>query len=153
MIQDSLKVIPDEVRKTIDIRCSPGLEGLPRIRGSRTILSQLLGNLLINAVESIAERYPKRAGGTIEISAALHEEDGREMLRLTVADNGVGMDPGILSRIFEKHFSTKNRGSGTGLHWSGNAASAMSGNYRPKAEEGTGGRDSFWTCPWPKSPR
>ena len=42
-------------------------------------------------------------------------------------DNGTGIEAGHLQRIFDRRFSTKQRGSGLGLHWSANAVAALGG--------------------------
>jgi signal transduction histidine kinase len=62
-----------------------------RIRGDLTRLAQVLGNLVNNA----AKYTP--AGGHIRISA---EAQGDEVL-LHVADDGIGVDPAMLPRLFE----------------------------------------------------
>jgi signal transduction histidine kinase len=61
------------------------------------------------------------------------------MVHLQVADNGVGIDPTQLTRIFERGFSTKTRASGLGLHWCAVTAMAMDGRlYAESAGIGQG---------------
>jgi signal transduction histidine kinase len=74
---------------------------------------QVLVNLLGNAADACAERAgaDERYRGRITVSAAVAE--GRA--KLAVADNGVGMRPDVAARIFEPHFSTKDRAHGSGL--------------------------------------
>ena len=83
-------------------------------------LAQVVVNLVVNARDAMPE------GGTIRVStesvvlSAIGEpplpglSPGRWCL-LTVADDGIGMSPEILSRIFEPFFTTKRVGEGTGL--------------------------------------
>ncbi|MCP4139998.1 MAG: hypothetical protein GY755_06865 [Chloroflexi bacterium] len=39
-----------------------------------------------------------------------------QYIRLTIADNGIGMSQGIINKIFEPYLTTKEQGKGTGLH-------------------------------------
>ncbi|MFO7564043.1 MAG: hybrid sensor histidine kinase/response regulator [Enhygromyxa sp.] len=71
----------------IDCRC-----GDLRLFGDRVRLAQVLGNLLANAARYTA------AGGHLRVSAWLDE---RGDLRLRVADDGRGMTPALLSRVFK----------------------------------------------------
>jgi len=90
------------------------------ISGDITQLHQVLMNLVVNARDAMPD------GGKIEISAEnkfideayakmnLEAKSGN-YIKLTVADNGVGMPPEVLDRIFEPFFTTKEIGTGTGL--------------------------------------
>ena len=79
-------------------------------------LFQVLLNLVENAVDSISP------GGLITVSARfephpvrLSAQDERGIIRVTVRDNGKGIPPAVLKRIFEPFYSTKSFGRGTGL--------------------------------------
>jgi signal transduction histidine kinase len=67
---------------------------------------RILVNLLLNSAQAMEE------GGQVELSAK--PEGGRVVVR--VADNGPGIAPSILPRIFQPHFSTKRAHRGMGLH-------------------------------------
>ena len=80
-------------------------------------LCQALANLLINADDAMP------AGGRVVLTAA-NLELGPEQrpplapgryVRLEIKDEGVGIPPELLSRIFDPYFTTKQRGSGLGL--------------------------------------
>lgn len=78
------------------------------IRASATEVSQVLTNLLLNASQAMNGR------GTIDI--VLDQDDATSSsFRLTVTDDGAGMDEAVRARIFEPFFTTKPIGSGTGL--------------------------------------
>ena len=68
-------------------------------------LRQILYNLLNNAVKFTS------AGGEVSVHA---EEDGR-MVRVTVADTGVGISPEEESKIFDRFYQAGNKSGGTGL--------------------------------------
>jgi signal transduction histidine kinase len=78
------------------------------ILGDSVGLQQMILNLGKNAVEAL----PPEGG---KVWLAVREVEGRDELRLTVRDNGHGMDEAILGRIFEPFFSTKPGGTGVGL--------------------------------------
>lgn len=82
---------------------------LPAVHGVADQLTQLIMNLLINAVDAL-DGVQGRAP-TVTISSQV---DG-ERACLVVADNGCGMGPGVLNRVFEAFFTTKPAGKGTGL--------------------------------------
>jgi|GEM_PF-1785579 len=77
-------------------------------------LLQSLINALRNSVESIEMRAQRQSfPGWIRLSA---EPAGDDQVRITVEDNGAGVDPSVRDKLFRFGFSTKQRGSGFGLH-------------------------------------
>jgi sensor domain CHASE-containing protein len=101
----------------------------------RARLTQILVNLLTNARDAVAVRSdetgaasPARAG-RIVLSAAV---DG-SVARFTVTDNGCGMTPEVLARIFEGGRSSKGAGRGVGLHYCSLAAREMGGVLRAES--------------------
>jgi signal transduction histidine kinase len=106
-------------RGEVTVRMNVG-EKLPLIRGDQHQLCHLFGNLLINALEALAGK------GTVSIAAreALLEtesvvvsgpQEPIQTLVVEVADDGPGVPPDILDRIFNPFFTTKPLGSGLGL--------------------------------------
>lgn len=81
-------------------------EELPPIHGDSDLMTQVLLNLVLNAVQAMPE------GGTLRVAAA---REGEQHLRLTVGDTGQGIPPDVLPKIFEPFVTTKERGQGTGL--------------------------------------
>jgi len=79
-------------------------------------LSQVFVNIIANAIDS----SPKGAPVVIstEVVHAVASGDGNNRVpraRITIADQGSGMDKATLERVFEPFFSTKKRGTGLGL--------------------------------------
>jgi PAS domain S-box-containing protein len=91
----------------IDRQIEPGGEW--HVSGYPNELAQVLLNLLNNARDVIAERNIPRG----VITLRLFTENGRPVL--AVADNGGGIDPTLLSRIFDPYFTTKGPDLGTGV--------------------------------------
>jgi PAS domain S-box-containing protein len=69
-------------------------------------LEQVVMNLAVNARDAMAN------GGVFRIATRMVDE---KRVRLTVSDNGCGMDERIRERVFEPFFTTKGIGKGTGL--------------------------------------
>lgn len=74
----------------------------------RVQMAQAVMNLLVNAVDST------KPGGRITLELGEADRPGGPV-RLVVEDNGEGIAPEHLTRVFEPFFSTKGCGGGTGL--------------------------------------
>ena len=69
---------------------------------------------LLNLCKNASDAMP--VGGTIFITARnLCARSGCSWVGIAVSDDGVGTPPGVLSRMFEPYFTTKEAGKGTGL--------------------------------------
>lgn len=96
-------------------------EGSAWAIANRVVLSQIVGNLLANAVEAIAA-----TGRSGRIDATI--EHAGDRLVLTIADDGEGFDAARSGQLFQRGFSTRSdKAGGLGLHWCANAANAMGG--------------------------
>ncbi|WP_224370427.1 ATP-binding protein [Hyalangium versicolor] len=96
---------------------------VPPLHVDRHKLLQILVNLLSNARHSLLESQRANKQLTLRISAL-----PQERLRLEVSDNGTGIAPENLPRLFSQGFTTKKSGHGFGLHASALAASEMKGS-------------------------
>ncbi len=102
-------------------------EGLA-LDGDPAKLKIAFRNLMINAIESI------RRHGEIRVEA---RREGDRFI-VAIADNGSGMRPDVLGRIFEPHFSTKTSGTGLGLSITKKIIEDHGGAIRVKSEAGIG---------------
>jgi PAS domain S-box-containing protein len=82
-------------------------DDLPQLLGVNAQLQQVLVNLITNACHAM----PEGAGKLVV--RALEAPSGNAEIRIT--DNGSGISPDHLNRIFDPFFSTKGEGHGTGL--------------------------------------
>ncbi len=73
------------------------------------------------------------------------------IVKITIADNGVGISPEHLTKIFNHGFTTKKGGHGFGLHSGANAAKEMGG--RLTASSGGSGKGAEFTLELPTAPR
>jgi signal transduction histidine kinase len=78
---------------------------VPRIPADPAQLNQVLVNLVVNAIQAMP------AGGVLKITTSVSNEQAV----LVVEDDGVGMKPEVLQRIFIPFFTTKDIHEGTGL--------------------------------------
>jgi two-component system, sporulation sensor kinase B len=92
-------------------------------------LNQSLINILKNAVESMPE------GGTVWI--ACHPSD-EGYIRLTIKDQGIGMNPKQVDRLGSPYYSLKEKGTGLGMMVSFQIIRSFKGRIRVESEEGVG---------------
>jgi signal transduction histidine kinase len=82
-------------------------ENLPRVKADPLLLQQALLNIVLNAEQAIA------LDGRIETTEQLLKNPPRILIE--IRDTGPGFPPGVLPRIFEPFYTTKEVGKGTGL--------------------------------------
>jgi len=94
---------------------------IPRILIDTSQLEQILMNLVVNARDATPPTGNGRVSldvSAIEVDAALAQTRGiapGRYVKIEVADQGQGMPPEVIARVFEPYFTTKARGKGTGL--------------------------------------
>ncbi|QRN92794.1 PAS domain S-box protein [Archangium violaceum] len=96
---------------------------VPLIFVDRHKLLQILINLLSNARHALVDSTQQDKCLTIHV----HPAPGEERLLIDVTDNGVGIAPENMARLFSQGFTTKKTGHGFGLHISALAAEEMEG--------------------------
>lgn len=84
--------------------------GLKMVPCVETEIEQVILNLLNNAAQAMAEEREQR-----EHFIILRSRIDGKMARIEVEDNGPGIDPFVIKRIFEPFYTTKPVGQGTGL--------------------------------------
>ena len=82
-------------------------EGLPRLQCDPSQIEQVLLAVIVNAVDAMSR------GGNLWLETRLSED--RTRIVITVRDDGSGISPEILPKIFEPFVTTKEHGHGTGL--------------------------------------
>jgi len=101
------------------------IDDMPALPLDRHRLLQILVNLISNAKHATAAT-PDRAA-CIRLGATLVTAAAGRVLRITVADNGEGIAPENLTRVFAHGFTTRKSGHGFGLHSCVLAAQEMGG--------------------------
>jgi PAS domain S-box-containing protein len=113
LVESSTKLLRASVPSTINI--VHRLETPSTIWANPGQIHQVLTNLVMNAAQAIS---PHLGTVTIEVAPApprMLPSGDRPVIRLTVVDDGCGMDDATSRRIFEPFFTTKDVGQGTGL--------------------------------------
>lgn len=101
------------------------------ILADKGMIEQVLINLVKNAIQSFEEQTQR----TITLRAFVSEKSRPVIL---VKDNGAGIDPDALEKIFIPFFTTKKRGSGIGLSLSRQIMRQHQGTLNVKSEIGKG---------------
>ncbi len=137
LVAQSLEIVPDACRQRLTIDTDETLRGLGVVRVARTVLRLILQNLIINAADAVRDAGKDK--GRLRLSAQIEIDAQGQQLHLQCKDDGVGIAPQNLQRVFEKGFSTKSpeTNHGIGLHWCANAINALGGRIWA-ASEGPG---------------
>ena len=94
---------------TTEAETEPGLGVVMGLKGD---IQQVLLNLVVNAAHAVEERFGRRPDlGRIELSA---RAAGARVVEIRVTDNGAGIGPDVSSRVFDRFYTTKAVGKGTG---------------------------------------
>lgn len=107
------------------------------VHGRTGELRQLVSNLISNGIDAVAP------GGVLRLEAACITTENGPAIQVTVEDDGPGIDPGDLERIFEPLFTTKKDvGTGLGLWVSKQIAERHGGTIsaEPRADGRSGAR-------------
>lgn len=108
-------------------------KGLPPVVADRVQIGQVIGNLLLNAVESImASTGPVRE---LKLTAQM---EGVDNIRFCMTDTGTGFAPGEIGQLFEAFWTTKEDGVGLGLPISCSIIKAHGGRLWAEDYEGGG---------------
>ena len=114
--------------RPLDLRLELGT--VERINGRPAALTELMTNLVLNALDAMPD------GGTLAITTG--QEPGHSV-SVAVADSGIGMPESVRQRVFEPFFSTKGEaGSGLGLAMAYSIVRRHGGEIRVESEVGRG---------------
>jgi two-component system, NtrC family, sensor kinase len=106
VLDNTLQLLEIQLRKS-NVQISKNYaEFLPNIYGNAGKLQQVFTNLILNARDAIFD------GGEIILTTKLEDDDS---VVIEVSDNGIGIEPENLGKIYDPFFTTKGVGSGTGL--------------------------------------
>ena len=114
--------------KGISVEVSLDLGKIPATRGNSHELTQVITNLILNAVDAM----PK--GGKLTLRTFL---EGDTIL-LEVSDTGIGMTKEVKEKLFQPFFTTKGNGSGLGTSIVYGIVARHGGEIKVSSEEGAG---------------
>jgi len=129
IVQEVIYLMRDTAdREHVSLSFTPP-EKLLLVRSQSAALQQILLNLLLNAVQQIAE-FRSQHEGAVRVSFEMDTISARNSsVRILVKDNGPGIHTSLWETVFEPGYSTRQDGSGIGLYIS-----------KSLAEEKLGGR-------------
>jgi signal transduction histidine kinase len=111
LVESVLDLLDRRVKQQ-EIKIHRRFRDIPLVLAHEGEIRQVLANLVGNAIDALPE------GGTLELRTSPGHDwvHGVPGVRVTVADNGTGMDAAVRTRIFEAFYSTKGiTGTGLGL--------------------------------------
>ena len=108
IVRSVIPMLERLIEERITLLCSLA-DAVPSIRFDPRQLEQVIVNLAVNARDAI------RGTGRIVIGTSVVGEGAARTVRLSVADDGSGIDEVTLEHIFDPFFTTKPPGQGTGL--------------------------------------
>lgn len=112
---------------------------LPAVLGDAAQLRQAFVNLLANARQILLEHAAANAGFAPRVSVVVERAPGlRAPVRITIADNGPGVLPEDLPRLFEPFYTRRKGGTGLGLPITRRIVEAHRGTLRLESAPGRG---------------
>jgi CheY-like chemotaxis protein len=107
-------MLPSSIELELDLRAAPA------VRADRVQAEQVLLNLCINARDAMQGQGSialsvGEATLAAQVCTSCRQRFSGRLVELAVADSGPGIAPGVLDRMFEPFFSTKEVGKGSGM--------------------------------------
>lgn len=128
VVQNASEFLESSLKKR-GISVARRLGSVPPLLVDPHHLGAAVYNLMTNAMDALGR------GGRLSLTTEV-DETGR--VRLTVADDGMGMEPDVLRRVEEGFFSTKETGSGLGLYLTRRILSEHGAQLRIESARGKG---------------
>jgi two-component system sensor histidine kinase VicK len=130
-----------------DDRSADPIREHPVVLGDANRIVQVITNLLSNAVKFSTQ------GDTalITVTRAMRVIDGKSMAIVSVSDQGQGINPEIMSRLFQKFISGAEKGTGLGLYISKSIVKAHGGEIWAENNKSGIGATFVFTLPLLKS--
>ena len=107
LINSAIKLLKAEIPSEIEIKLD--IDPEMKVIVDKQRMQQVFLNLLKNAMDACEQK------GKIWISAKSFVSEGKEQVEILVSDNGPGISPEYLKKIFDPFFSSKDVGKGSGL--------------------------------------
>jgi len=141
-LQSSPQVLDQWLGEVLDEQKLPGHVKLTRDLAAPGVIAafdpERLRRVMVNLVDNAAQSLPEgeRNGRELDISVATRQN--ADTIEIAVSDDGPGIAPDVLPRIFEPLFSTKSFGTGLGLPTVKQIVEQHGGEIRLSSELGKG---------------
>ena len=106
-IKSSLKVVMNELKYHMEIETT--LNDIPLVLCDDGEIHQVFMNLFINAKHACVSK------GKLKVISSVVDIDSQTWVKVEISDNGIGIPPKVINKIFEPFYTTKPVGRGTGL--------------------------------------
>jgi C4-dicarboxylate-specific signal transduction histidine kinase len=144
LLEDALRINSAGLTRH-EVRVERHLSPVPQLLTDKHKVLMILVNLISNAKYALDEAPAEQRCLTLRVEAPVA---GR--VRIEVRDNGMGIAPELLTRIFQHGFTTREEGHGFGLHSSALAAQELGGTLT--AHSDGPGRGATFTLELPCTP-
>jgi PAS domain S-box-containing protein len=135
LIEDALHINAAALTRH-DVHVAKEFENVPPIMTEKHKVLQILVNLIRNAKYALDDSKRSDKLLTLKVSP-----EGSDQLKIQVVDNGIGIPPENLTRIFGHGFTTRRNGHGFGLHSSALAVRELGGSLLAESDgEGKGAK-------------
>ena len=134
LIRNSIKLVePESARCHVEARIESCDAGLPQTEADSDQVTQILVNLLLNAIQASSP------GSTVRASAGVVSNWGSEgAISVSISDSGPGIKPDELDRLFTPFFTSRQDGTGLGLPLARRIAEAHGGELTLDSTAGEG---------------
>ncbi len=140
IVESAIRIF-DETFNKFNVRIETHFEdSLPKVLVDSSMITQVLINLVKNAVEAMQSMSPDREK-RIDIFVYAQEMDGRRYVATKVSDSGPGIEMEALNKLFQFGFSTKEKkkhSRGYGLHSCLETAKKYGGTIKVESQKGQG---------------
>lgn len=137
IVENSLRFVDHRIKESgVHLKKELSLD-LPEIYGDADNISQVLINIIVNALDSISK------DGNLTIKTG-YCDFHPSSIQVAITDTGSGIPEEILNKIFNPFFTTKEMGSGLGLAISKRIVDDHNGNIVVKSNPGEG--TTFYVC-------
>ena len=143
LVEDALQINSTAFRRH-GVEVVRQFDPVPLVSVNRHKVLQILVNLLSNAKYAVDQATVENKRLVLSVA-----RDGKNRVTISVQDNGIGIAPENLTRIFSHGFTTKKEGHGFGLHSGALAAKEMGGALSVQSDGA--GRGATFTLELPIS--
>ena len=131
-VSAALSVLACQMKQDVQLKTSLGTD-IPAIAGNQQQIEQVLINLILNAMQALPD-------GRGQVLLTTSYDSAAAEVAVEVQDNGTGISPDMIDRLFEPFFSTKldKGGSGLGLYISQYIVAERGGRLQLSSRPGKG---------------
>lgn len=108
-IKHTLTIINSRIKSAATLTLNLEAD-LPIIYANGSKINQVILNIIVNAIDAIEEKNSIESGALEICTKLVHDE-----VALIISDNGIGMSPETIQKLFNPFYTTKLIGKGTGL--------------------------------------